>query len=87
MAVVSYKCNEVTIRYDEGDRFYLYTDGLIEELNSNGEEYGLERLKRKLVEKNNMLPEELSDYIIDDVMKWKAKKDLEDDMTFIVFSF
>lgn len=78
-----YQCRQVNLEYQQGDRLYLYTDGLTEEIGVNGEEYGVDRLKELLLQNSEMGPDELCDFIMDDVMRWKSGKELDDDITFV----
>lgn len=69
-----------------GDRFVLYTDGILEAPNSAGEEFGMERLKNFLAE-NAILPaQQFCDALISTISNWcgKAASEHRDDLTLIV---
>jgi sigma-B regulation protein RsbU (phosphoserine phosphatase) len=48
-----------TIKLEHGDKIVLYTDGVSEMLNENKEQFGINRLKEKLVPLKDLGPEEL----------------------------
>lgn len=62
--------------FNKNDKLVLYTDGIIEEVSETKEVYGLDRLK-KFVKKANL------EEIIDDLMKFSNKKQLNDDVTIL----
>ena len=64
------------------DRFFLFTDGMIEETNPSGEEFGEERFTSLLNQSEISLPE-LPFLLQREVFQFSGRKDLEDDFTFI----
>ncbi len=67
------------------DRFLLYTDGLIEPENIDGESFGDRRLEE--VVRGNQLrpPSELSDRLLSELRQWQpARESQQDDITLIV---
>ena len=74
-------------RVGRGDRFLLYTDGLLEATNAAGEFFGDERL-RKAMEGNTLCaPEEWAKALLDGLSKWAGydgKRGQEDDLTVVV---
>ncbi len=67
-----------------GEIIVLYTDGVSEVFNADGEEYGLDRLV-KLVRKNReRTSKEILKAIYNDVRKWAAPTHVYDDLTMIV---
>ena len=80
----AFKCTTKDIPYEPGDRLFLYTDGLLEEVDSNGEEYGVERIQSQIMNAKDMNAWELSLNISDDIVSWKNSDQFEDDVTFIV---
>jgi len=68
-----------------GDRFLLYTDGLIEPENLNGESFGDRRLE-EVVRENQCRPSsELSDRLLSELRHWQpASTTQQDDITLIV---
>lgn len=45
---------QVKINFERGDRIFLFTDGIVESKNPNGEEFGYERLKSFIREKSDL---------------------------------
>ena len=71
-------------KLSSGDRFILYTDGIIEAVNKQEELYGKERLLECIL-KNARLPIKiLKNKIIDSVLNFVGDASLEDDMTLII---
>ena len=68
-----------------GDRFLLYTDGLIEATNAGGEEFGYERLINLLQVSGAKSAEETADLILNTVNDWSFSQN--DDLTFIVCDY
>jgi len=73
-------------KYDllPGDLLILMTDGIIEQVNSSGENYGLGRVK-KVLDLNRALPlEELRQKLLDDFHGFRTGSPLHDDITFLL---
>jgi phosphoserine phosphatase RsbU/P len=68
-----------------GDRFLLYTDGMIEPENAKGESFGDHRLE-EVVRENQFRPSsELSDRLLSELRQWRpASAAQQDDITLIV---
>jgi len=68
-----------------GDRFLLYTDGLIEPENTNGESFGDRRLEEIVLDNQSRPPSELSDRLLSELRHWQAASTTQqDDITLIV---
>ena len=67
---------EKTLDFNKGDVLLLYTDGITEETNENGEYYGLERLKK------NILSDKL-EYIEEDLVNFIHTDKFNDDLTLL----
>ena len=68
-----------------GDRFLLYTDGLIEPENTNGESFGDRRLEEIVLDNQSRPPSELSDRLLSELRHWQpASTTQQDDITLIV---
>lgn len=78
----NYKPN--TIRVKPGDSIILYTDGVTEIFNDNGEEYGIERLKKVIKKSKNESAEELIGSIINSTKEFSGDKFYNDDFTILV---
>jgi serine phosphatase RsbU (regulator of sigma subunit) len=76
-----------TIHYETGDTMILYTDGIIEAPNENGEEYGVERLMSILEKNIQQNPKHLSDIVLEDLFSFNGRKAINDDYTLIIVKF
>jgi phosphoserine phosphatase RsbU/P len=70
---------------ESGDRFVLYTDGLIEAANANGDFFGQEALAKLLQQTVGLAPVDASDQIISAIKRWSASQD--DDLTVLICDF
>jgi phosphoserine phosphatase RsbU/P len=78
-----YEDTEVRLR--PGDRFWLYSDGLLEAMNAADEQFGKERL---LAAMQPRLPEALSDAIrrvLRNVESWTGDRGQQDDISLVAF--
>ncbi len=78
---------ENSIKYEQGDFLFLYTDGVIEAFNEKNEEFGEENLIR-IIEKNyNKSPENLIE-LINFELNWHTKGCKQfDDITMMILKF
>ena len=77
--------NEIQIsEISVGDRIYLYSDGLIEATNSDGEMFGQNRLELCFAKNNN---EEMFDTVISELNGFRAGNEQDDDITLIEILF
>jgi len=67
-----------------GDVMLLYTDGLIEAENDHNEFFGEERLAELLRENHHLQPQELINYIVDQVRLFTGHQNFKDDVSMIV---
>ena len=70
---------------EPGDRLVLYTDGLLEAANMEGEEFGPERLGRLLKETVTLTAEQTADLIVSSLKNWARAQD--DDLTVLVCDY
>jgi sigma-B regulation protein RsbU (phosphoserine phosphatase) len=75
---------EVTVSLVDGDVFLLYTDGLSEAMNAEGDLFSEERLRVLVEEHGGLGSEGLRERIVRDVEAHVAAADPHDDMTLIV---
>ncbi|MGK5085976.1 SpoIIE family protein phosphatase [Bdellovibrionota bacterium FG-2] len=74
---------EKTVPIAEGDIFFLYTDGILEGKNLEGDQFGKKRT-RKLVEASLPLgPEKVIESLMKDFMEYNTGKPLDDDVTLV----
>lgn len=72
------------IRFEQGQVMVIYTDGMIEAANANGEEYGLDRFAKRVLECIEMPAKEMIDYIRKGVADFTERKFLDDDGTLFI---
>jgi sigma-B regulation protein RsbU (phosphoserine phosphatase) len=75
---------EATIELKSGDLIIAYTDGLTEALNSEGEEYGDERLRKLISSVAHLSAHDVADNIEKSVSHWSHGAAQHDDLTFMV---
>jgi sigma-B regulation protein RsbU (phosphoserine phosphatase) len=76
---------DITVLLQPGDRFLLYTDGLIEARNAAGEMFGDASLASAFKHSAGLTPAEAADRIIDTVQQWGRLQD--DDLTVLVCDY
>lgn len=77
-------CEEVTVQLQQGDVLVLYTDGVTEAQNKDGEFYGEDRLVKLLEKENTESSIELRNLIANDVRSFFGEETQYDDMTLVV---
>ncbi|MEJ5369608.1 MAG: SpoIIE family protein phosphatase [Bryobacteraceae bacterium] len=78
------KYGESRLRLEPGDLLVCYTDGVTEPENAYGEMFGEPRLKALLAEHASMDIDELGKRIADEVARWTASSELQDDFTLLL---
>ena len=76
--------NQTTIQLAPGDGVVLYTDGITEAENENGEQYGLERLCEAVSQYWSGSAEEIKDAVVADVEGFIGETEIYDDITLLV---
>ena len=77
-----YESREEKLR--PGDALFLYTDGLTDAVNLNGELFGKERLESTLDGASSRSPEEIVDHVWSEILGYSAGAPAADDMTCLV---
>jgi len=68
-----------------GDRFLLYTDGVIEPENARGDSFGDRKLEQVIRDNQSRSPSELSDQLLSEIRLWQpASLAQQDDIALIV---
>ena len=77
---------ENTIRFPAKARLLLYTDGVTEGRNTEGEAFGVKRLQRWFAHQvgSAKTPEELKQDLVAQLAEFEARATLQDDRTFLV---
>lgn len=73
--------------YNKGDIMVLYTDGIIEAHNAEGEEYGYDRLKHIVNLNHEVSTKIMGDAIVADLYEFTGTKFLADDYSFFIIRF
>jgi sigma-B regulation protein RsbU (phosphoserine phosphatase) len=68
----------------QGDIIILYTDGLIEALNQEGKQYGLESLAKVVTESKSMTAKEIANEVKHNIQAFVGSASLHDDQTLVV---
>lgn len=71
------------VSFQAGDRFFLYSDGIIEARNPEGICLGKERFVRYLLECQDISLEKCVDNVVDMVQEWTQSRQMEDDITLL----
>lgn len=74
------------ITLQKGDRLFIYTDGITEQVNGSGEEFGEERLKTFL----RTLPaneQQITNVLIEQIDQFREGVPQQDDMSFLLFTY
>ena len=72
------------IKLMPGDRFLIYTDGLTERFNSDGNYYGEGRLLQSLADDGAVAPQEIIAVIMGDVERFAAEHPADDDQALLL---
>lgn len=72
------------IRFETGQTLVLYTDGITEAVNENGEEYGLERFANLVLKGIDLSAKELIEFIREDLINFTGQSFLGDDGTLFI---
>jgi len=72
------------VKLGPGDSIVLYTDGILEAANKNGEEYGLNRIMRVVGERHGWKPRELLAACLKDVNSFSSETQQADDQTMMI---
>jgi len=71
------------VAFSAGDLLCLFTDGLTETTNSEGEEFGVSRLQNELMKSSNVSPETFNQQIINSLNKFCNQNNDRDDLTIL----
>lgn len=72
------------IRFEQGQLMVIYTDGITEAASPTGEEYGGERLAKRVLDGFELSAKQLIDHIRKDVADFTERKFLDDDGTLFI---
>ena len=75
--------NEGTLQFGVGDLLFMFTDGISEATDLQGEMYQDERLKRFLLNSRRQSPEELTESVLDEIRAFMGGAPQSDDITML----
>jgi hypothetical protein len=78
---------EHTVEFTAGDRLVLYSDGLIECVDDDGEPFGFERFEATIKSHGHLSAEEIKKALLNAVKKFTRNRPPEDDQTLVVVAF
>lgn len=82
MANVQYSDYEFSM--DKGDTLFIYTDGIMDTLDTSGQRYGSDRLSRRLTELRNLEIRDILDVLKEDIDNFADGAEQSDDLTMLV---
>ncbi|HXH39688.1 MAG TPA: PP2C family protein-serine/threonine phosphatase [Thermoanaerobaculia bacterium] len=78
---------EHSVDFDAGDRLILYSDGLIEAIDDDGDPFGFERFEKTILSCGHMHAEDIKKTLLNSIRKFTRNRPPEDDQTLVVVSF
>jgi hypothetical protein len=78
---------EHTVEFGSGDRLILYSDGLIEAIDDDGDPYGFERFEKTILACGHLHAEDIKKTLLNSIRKFTRNRPPEDDQTLVVVSF
>jgi serine phosphatase RsbU (regulator of sigma subunit) len=75
---------------ETGDRFVLYTDGILEAANQLQEQYGVDRFMRFIEDKTGLSADDFADAFLGEISSWSQEspdQGQQDDITLLVVGF
>jgi serine phosphatase RsbU (regulator of sigma subunit) len=80
-------CEECTLPFMAGDTLFLYTDGIVECRDPNGEEFGYGRLEAVLRGQMNRPPIQVKNRVLEAATHFTRTRSFEDDVTLLITTF
>ncbi len=76
-----------TIQLEPGEKFFLFTDGLLERTNPEGKMYGIEKFQTVITENKDKNIRELINFFTNDIQNFTDGRAPEDDISLIVVEY
>ena len=77
---------ESVIELQPGDRLYLHSDGLTEEVNAQDEEFGDERLLSAIADGQALSLSDTVESLVQKVIAWRGEDHLRDDVSILAIA-
>jgi len=84
LGMMPWQYESAEILLEEGDLLAMFTDGLVEAMDEQEEEFGDERLERLVIHNKNLTSEAIIDLVISKVREHTGEIHLDDDFTLVV---
>ena len=78
--------NESVLDLEPGDRLYLHSDGVTEEVNARNEEFGDERLLGAIAEGQALCLGDSVESLVQKVIAWRGEDHLRDDVSILAIA-
>jgi sigma-B regulation protein RsbU (phosphoserine phosphatase) len=72
---------------EKGDMFFIYTDGLIDQENSERETYSIDHVCGIISENHTLVVDRIKELVLDDFSTFKGDRHFNDDITFALIKF
>ena len=76
--------NREILEPGKNDLFILYTDGVTESRNENGESYSVERMKEVIKDNSDLSAEDITESVLNDITGFIGNSDKVDDQTLLI---
>ncbi len=80
------RLEETSLPLDEGDTIFAYTDGIVDAMNKNDEEFGIDRMLETLTEKRAAAVQEITDALLQRIATFVGDRPQTDDMTLLAIT-
>lgn len=78
---------EHTVTFEPGDRLVLYSDGLIEAIDDDGNPFGFDRFEQVIATNGHLSADDMKKALLNAVRKFTRNRPPEDDQTLVVVAF
>ncbi len=78
---------EHSVEFEPGDRLVLYSDGLIEAIDDDGEPFGFDRFEQVIRSNGHLSADDMKKSLLNAVRKFTRNRPPEDDQTLVVVAF
>jgi serine phosphatase RsbU (regulator of sigma subunit) len=80
------RLEETSIAVEEGDTIFAYTDGIMDAMNQNDDEFGMDRVIETLTEKRAAPVQEIADTLLARINEFAGDRAQTDDMTLLAIA-